>query len=52
MAIEEEEELSEEDRELKENLDMLVTRAQDANEELAKTALIAIGQEIRCVVCE
>ena len=44
---EEEEDLSEEDRELKENLELLVTRAQDKKLEIAKAALQAIASEIR-----
>lgn len=44
---EEEEELSEEDKELKENLDMLVERVQDGNAKVAKQAIEAIAIEIR-----
>lgn len=42
-----EEDLSEEDRELKENLELLVTRAKDKKQEIAKAALEAIASEIR-----
>lgn len=43
----EEEDLSEEDREIKENLELLVIRAQDKKLEIAKAALQAIANEIR-----
>eukprot|EP00889_Picochlorum_renovo_P004591 jgi/Picre1/31621/NNA_006972.t2 len=42
-----EEELSEEDKALKENLELLVTRAKDVDEGLATTALESIRTEIR-----
>lgn len=44
-----EEELSEEDKALKENLELLVTRAKDVDEGLATTALESIRTEIRWV---
>lgn len=43
----EEEDLSEEDREIKDNLELLVIRAQDKKLEIAKAALQAIANEIR-----
>ena len=45
----EEEELSEEDKALKENLEMLVARAKDVDRGVAKVAIEAIGTEIRWV---
>ena len=42
-----EEELSEEDLVIKENLDMLAARAQDGDLRLAKVAVESIGNEIR-----
>lgn len=47
IEIIEEEDISEEDKALKENLELLVTRAKDVDRNLAKVALDAIGKEIR-----
>lgn len=41
------EELSEEDQQLKDNLELLVTRAKDGDMKLAKVAVESIGNEIR-----
>lgn len=46
-----EEDISEEDKALKENLELLVTRAKDVDRNLAKIALEAIGTEIRYDCC-
>ena len=47
IGLQEDEELSEEDQQLKENLDMMVERACDKDHGVAKMAVNAIAEEIR-----
>lgn len=44
-----EEELSEEDQKLKDDLELMVVRAADADSGVAALAIESLGNEIRCV---